>query len=125
MNDQSLPSPSPDTTGDPPSAEVDYKVQEPGEEMKLRYKFFQFAMINEKEEIKFTEDFEGWEFVGMSNHGARVVILGKRFLPVQKVVVEEALIEVAQLGELSDEVDEVVVSAPAEQVNVVNPFADK
>jgi len=132
MNDQSLPSPTPwtedapeapvPTTGDLPSAEVNYK--EPGEEMKLRYKFFQFSIINEREEIKFTEDFEGWEFVGMCNHGARVVVLGKRFLPVQEAVVQEAPIEIAHLGELGSEVDEreVVASAPVEQVNVVNPF---
>jgi len=111
-------------SGDPPkSAEVNYKVQEPGEEMKLRYKFFQLSMINEKEEIKFTEDFEGWDFVGICNHGARVVILGKRFLPVQEAVVQEVPVEIAHLGELSDEVDEKeAVSAPVEQVNVVNPF---
>ena len=114
------------TTEDSQSAEVEFKVQEAGEEMKLRYKFFQLAMINEKEEIKFTEDFEGWEYVGMCNHGARVVILGRKFVMVQEaVVVEDVPIEIAHLGELSSEVDEVVVSAPVEQVNVVNPFADK
>ena len=124
MNDSSKPSPTP-YTGDPPSAEVNYK--EPGEEMELRYKFFQFSVINEREEIKFTKDFEGWEFVGMCNHGARLVVLGKKFMPVEEAVVEEVPIEVAHLGELSDEVDEVevVMSAPVEQVNVVNPFADK
>ena len=108
----------------PPSTAVEYKVQEAVEEMKMRFKFFQLSQLNEKEELKFTEDFEGWEFVGMCGYGPRVVILGKKFMLVQEVVVEDVPVEIAHLGELSDEVDEKLASTqePVEQVKVVNPF---
>ena len=94
--------------------------------MKLRYEFFQLAQLNEKETLKFTEDFEGWEFVGMCNFGPRVVVLGKKFMLVQEAVVEDVPVEIAHLGELSDEVDVKEASQePVVQVKVVDPFAGK
>ena len=111
------------TTDDSPSADVEFKVQEAGGEMKLRYEFFQLSQLNEKETLKFTKDFEGWEFVGMCNFGPRVVVLGRKFMLVQEVVVEDVPVEIAHLGELSDEVDVKEASqVPVEKVKVVNPF---
>jgi hypothetical protein len=113
-------SPGPPVDSD---VQIEYKVQEVGGEMKLRFKFFQLSQLNEKEELKFTEDFEGWEFVGMCGFGPRVVVLGRKFMPVQTIVVEDVPVEIAHLGELSDEVDEKEASqVPVEKVKVVNPF---
>lgn len=94
--------------------------------MKLRYKFFQLAVLNAKEELQFNKEFvdEGWAFAGMAAYGPRVVVLGMKLVPVV-VDVEDALPEVEKTppGALDDEVDEKDASkSPVQKTKVVDPF---
>jgi len=93
--------------------------------MKLRYKFFQLAILNAREELQFNKEFvdEGWAFAGMATHGARIVVLGMKLVPVVEVVEEEVAEEETVPGALDDEVDEKDASeSPVRKSKVVNPF---
>ncbi len=124
----------PPIAADEPSAEVDYslpqdiEIASDGASMKQVYKFFQLAILNAKEELQFNKEFadDGWAFAGMATHGARVVVLGTKWIPVVEAVdVKDALPEVEKTppGALDDEVDEKDASKnPVRKTNVVNPF---
>lgn len=105
---------------------VDFRIESDGNPMKQVYKFFQIAILNEREELQFNKDFEGWAIAGMATHGARVVILGTKWVPAVEVVdVKDALLEVEKTppGALGDEVDEKDASQnPVRQPTVVDPF---
>jgi len=122
---------TPPGTADEPSAEIDYSLPQKIENMddvrpmKTVYKFFQLAILNAKEELNFNKEFEGWIVAGMATHGARVVILGMKFMPVVEVDVKDALPEVEKTlpGALDDEVDEKDASqSPVRKTKVVDPF---
>lgn len=95
-----------------------------GYPMKTVYKFFQLAILNAKEELNFNQEFEGWTVAGMATHGARIVVLGMKFVPVVEVVEEEVVEEEADPGMLDDEVEEKEASntPPAQRTKVVDPF---
>lgn len=113
-----------------PSAEIDYSIPQKieimpdGIPMKTVYKFFQLAILNAKEELNFNKEFEGWTVAGMATHGARIVVLGMKFMPVVEVVEEEVVEEEADPGILDDEVEvkEASNTPPAKRTKVVDPF---
>jgi len=119
--DYSIPRSAPNESG----SDVDFRVESDGIPMKQVYKFFQIAILNEREELQFNKDFEGWAVAGMATHGARVVILGTKFVSWVEEDVKEALVEVEKTppGALGDEVDEKDASkSPVRKTKVVDPF---
>ena len=127
MTDQPLTDVGPIESAD---EEIDYSLPQKieiapdGIPMKLVYKFFQLAILNEREEQQFNEECEGWTVAGMATHGARVVILGSRYESVVEDVEEEVVEEEADPGMLDDEIEEREASntPPTKRTKVVDPF---
>ncbi|TET33649.1 MAG: hypothetical protein E3J69_07390 [Anaerolineales bacterium] len=127
MTDQPLTDVGPIESAD---EEIDYSIPQKieiapdGIPMKPVYKFFQLAILNAKEELQFNKDFESWTVAGVATYGARIVVLGMKFMPVVEVVEEEVVEEEADPGMLDDEIEvkEASNTPPAERIKVVDPF---
>ncbi len=126
MTDQPLTDvPGTESVPNASGQDIDFCIESDGLPMKQVYKFFQIAILNEREELQFNKDFEGWTVAGMATHGARVVILGTKRVPAVEADVKEALAEVEKtpVGALGSEVDEKDASEhPVRKPKVVDPF---
>lgn len=91
---------------------------------KKRYKIFKMTQTNDRAMEHFNDSFEGYDFEGVGQHGAAVVIVGSRMEEVEEKPEPEPVVdvvsEVTPVGAFSDEVDEVPDSQ--KPAKVVDPF---
>ncbi|NOR89002.1 MAG: hypothetical protein GQ524_01995 [Anaerolineales bacterium] len=90
------------------------------------YKIFKMTQTNDREMQHFNDSFDGYDFEGIGQHGAAIVIVGSRMEEVvekPELEVVDVVPEVTPVGTFSDEVDEIESKQDSQKpAKVVDPF---